>query len=47
MRACIADILGVDVGRIGIKATTTEKLGFVGLEEGVSAHAVVLLEAQA
>ena len=47
MRACIADILGVDVERIGIKATTTEKLGFVGLEEGVSAHAVVLLEAQA
>ena len=47
MRACIADILGVDVGRIGIKATTTEKLGFVGLEEGVSAHAEVLLEAQA
>ena len=47
MRACIADILGVDVGRIGIKATTTENLGFVGLEEGVSAHAVVLLEAQA
>lgn len=47
MRACIAGILGVDMERIGIKATTTEKLGFVGLEEGVSAHAVVLLEAQA
>ena len=47
MRACIADILGVDIGRIGIKATTTEKLGFVGLEQGISAHAVVLLEAQA
>ena len=47
MRACIAGILGVDMDRIGIKATTTEKLGFVGLEEGVSAHAVVLLEAQA
>jgi 2-C-methyl-D-erythritol 2,4-cyclodiphosphate synthase len=44
MRACVADILGVDVGRIGIKATTTEKLGFVGTEEGISAHAVVLLE---
>lgn len=44
MRACVADILGVDVDRIGIKATTTEKLGFVGKEEGISAHAVVLLE---
>lgn len=44
MRSCVADILGVDVGRIGIKATTTEKLGFVGTEEGISAHAVVLLE---
>ena len=46
MRACIADILGVDVEAIGIKATTTEKLGFVGLEQGISAHAVVLLESQ-
>ena len=44
MRACVADILSVDVGCIGIKATTTEKLGFVGTEEGISAHAVVLLE---
>ena len=46
MRACIADILDVDVDAIGIKATTTEKLGFVGLEQGISAHAVVLLERQ-
>ena len=46
MRSCIADILGVDVTQVGIKATTTEKLGFVGLEQGVSAHAVVLLERQ-
>ena len=46
MRQCIADILGVDLGQVGIKATTTEKLGFVGLEHGVSAHAVVLLQAQ-
>jgi len=46
MRQCIADILGVDVGQVGIKATTTEKLGFVGLEQGVSAHAVVLLQAK-
>lgn len=47
MRSCVADILGVDVDHVGIKATTTEKLGFVGLEQGVSAHAVVLLERQA
>ena len=47
MRACIADILGVDVGRIGIKATTTEKLGFVGLEEGVSANEIVVIESDA
>ena len=47
MRSCVADISGVDVDQVGIKATTTEKLGFVGLEQGVSAHAVVLLERQA
>jgi 2-C-methyl-D-erythritol 2,4-cyclodiphosphate synthase len=46
MRECIAGILGVDISRIGIKATTTEKLGFVGTEQGISAHAVVLLETQ-
>jgi 2-C-methyl-D-erythritol 2,4-cyclodiphosphate synthase len=34
----------VELNQISIKATTTEKLGFVGLEEGVSAHAVVLIE---
>ena len=34
---------GVDKEDISIKATTTEKLGFVGKEEGVSAHAVVLI----
>ena len=45
MRQCIAQILDVDVDLIGIKATTTEKLGFVGTEQGISAHAVVLLHA--
>jgi len=44
MRKCIAGILGVDVDQVSIKATTTEKLGFVGTEDGVSAHAVVLLQ---
>lgn len=43
MRERISEILGVDVERVSVKATTTEKLGFVGTEAGVSAHAVVLL----
>lgn len=44
MRARMADALGVDVERVGVKATTTEGLGFAGRSEGVAAHAVVLLE---
>ncbi len=44
MRQCIAEVMGEDVGRVSVKATTTERLGFVGTEAGVSAHAVVLLE---
>ena len=43
MRSVIASILSVDEGRISIKATTTEKLGFVGREEGIAAYAMVLL----
>jgi 2-C-methyl-D-erythritol 2,4-cyclodiphosphate synthase len=46
MQKCIAELLEAEVDQIGIKATTTEKLGFVGLEQGISAHAVVLLETQ-
>lgn len=42
----IAEDLGCEVGRINIKATTTERLGYVGREEGIAAHAVVLLEMQ-
>lgn len=43
MKTCIADILGVDENAVSIKATTTEKLGFTGREEGVSAYCVCLI----
>jgi len=43
MREYIADDLGVEVDRIGVKATTTEALGFVGREEGIAANATVLI----
>jgi 2-C-methyl-D-erythritol 2,4-cyclodiphosphate synthase len=44
MQQTIAAILGVEDGSVSVKATTTEKLGFEGREEGVSAQAVVLIE---
>lgn len=44
MREKIANILEIDVDRVSIKATTEEKLGFTGREEGVKAYAVALLE---
>jgi len=44
MRTAIATTLKVEENQISVKATTTEKLGFVGREEGVSAHVVVLLK---
>ena len=44
MRENIADALGVDVAAINVKATTTEKLGFVGREEGIAAEAVCILK---
>ena len=43
MRQTIADTLGIEVSQVSVKATTTELLGFEGREEGISAHAVVLL----
>jgi 2-C-methyl-D-erythritol 2,4-cyclodiphosphate synthase len=45
MQANLAQDLGADVGQVNVKATTTEKLGFTGREEGIAAHAVVLLQA--
>ena len=43
MRERIAEVLGVPVSRINVKATTEEKMGFTGRGEGISAHAVCLL----
>lgn len=44
IKACLAEVIGIDEDNISIKATTTEKLGFTGREEGISAYAVVLIE---
>lgn len=44
MRETIASIIGVSVDDVSIKATTTEKMGFVGREEGLVAYATVLLQ---
>ncbi|MBS5945824.1 MAG: 2-C-methyl-D-erythritol 2,4-cyclodiphosphate synthase [Peptoniphilus harei] len=44
MRRVIAEILNTDIEKISIKATTTEKLGFVGRGEGISSESVCLLE---
>ena len=44
MEANLATAVGVDVSRVNVKATTEEKLGFTGTEEGMACHAVCLLE---
>ena len=44
MRITLSSLLQIETGQVSVKATTTEKLGFEGREEGVSAYAVVLLE---
>lgn len=43
MRARLAEVMGVEMGVVSVKATTTEKLGFTGRMEGVAAYAVALL----
>ena len=47
MQQCLAEVIGTDPDNISIKATTTERLGFTGREEGMSAYAVCLIEKQA
>lgn len=44
MQNVLAQVMGIDIDDISIKATTTEKLGFTGREEGISAYATVLIE---
>ena len=44
MKRCLAEVMGTDEDCISIKATTTERLGFTGREEGMSAYAVALIE---
>ena len=44
MQETLAGVMGVDMDDVSIKATTTEKLGFAGREEGISAYATVLIE---
>ncbi len=44
MRANIANACNIDISQVSVKATTEEKLGFTGREEGISAHAVCIIE---
>ena len=43
MRSCLAGVMGCNEDQISIKATTTERLGFTGREEGISAYAVCMI----
>ncbi len=43
MRARLAELMGVSIGRVSVKATTTERLGFTGRGEGIAAQAAVLV----
>ena len=44
MRECLADVMNISIDQVSVKATTTEKLGFVGRSEGCEVYAVCLLE---
>ena len=44
MKSCLANILDIEINQINIKATTTEKLGFIGRKEGIATHVVCLLQ---
>lgn len=44
MQTCLSEVMGIDADQISIKATTTERLGFTGREEGISAYSVALIE---
>ena len=44
MQQCMASVMGCDPDQVSIKATTTERLGFTGRQEGISAYAVALLK---
>ena len=43
MKSCLANILGIEISQLNIKATTTEKLGFIGTSKGIATHVVCLL----
>lgn len=44
MQQRLAEVMGIDIDDVSIKATTSEKMGFVGREEGITAYAVVLIQ---
>ena len=43
IREKLASVMDIDINLVSVKATTTEKLGYVGKEEGINAHAVCLI----
>jgi len=43
MQSCLSEVMGVDADLISIKATTSEKMGFVGRKEGIAAYATILI----